>query len=53
VILARRIRATGDWDVSFSYRPNEPPQQDDYFYLRVIQIDGEAMWTSPIWIGND
>jgi hypothetical protein len=53
VILARRIRADGEWDVAFDYRPAEPPQQDDYFYLRVIQIDGGAVWTSPIWIGAE
>ncbi len=53
VVLARRIRSTGDWDVSFAYRPGEPPQPDDYFYVRVVQIDGEAAWTSPVWIGNE
>jgi hypothetical protein len=53
VVLARRIRATGDWDVSFEFRPSDPPAQNDYFYLRVVQIDGEAVWTSPIWIGTE
>jgi hypothetical protein len=53
VVLVRRIRPTGDWDVAFDYRPGEPPQPDDYFYLRVVQIDGEVAWTSPIWIGGE
>jgi hypothetical protein len=32
--------------------PTKPPAQDDYFYLRVAQIDGEAAWVSPVWIGE-
>ena len=51
-IYARKARANGDWDVAFSYRPTKAPAQDDYYYLRVVQIDGEAAWVSPIWIGE-
>ncbi|MDX2033923.1 MAG: DUF3604 domain-containing protein [Blastocatellia bacterium] len=51
-VYARKARANGDWDVSFSYRPTKPPTQDDYYYLRVVQIDGEAAWVSPIWVGE-
>ena len=51
-VYARKARANAPWDVSFSYRPTRPPAQDDYFYLRVVQIDGEAAWVSPVWIGE-
>jgi hypothetical protein len=51
-VYARKARANGAWDVSFSYRPTRAPAQDDYYYLRVVQIDGEAVWVSPIWIGE-
>ncbi len=51
-IFARKAKANGSWDASFSYRPTQAPAQDDYYYLRVVQIDGEAAWTSPIWIGE-
>ncbi len=51
-VMARKTRANGSWDVSFGYRPTKPPVQDDYYYLRVVQINGEAAWTSPIWIGE-
>jgi hypothetical protein len=51
-VYARKARANGDWDVSFSYRPTKAPAQDDYYYLRVVQIDGEAAWVSPVWIGE-
>jgi hypothetical protein len=51
-VYARKARANGAWDVAFSYRPTKAPAQDDYYYLRVVQIDGEAAWVSPIWIGE-
>lgn len=51
-VYARKARANGAWDVSFSYRPLKAPVQDDYYYLRVVQIDGEAAWVSPVWIGE-
>ncbi|MBK8313746.1 MAG: DUF3604 domain-containing protein [Acidobacteria bacterium] len=51
-VYARKARSNGDWDVSFSYRPTKVPSQDDFYYLRVVQIDGEAAWVSPIWIGE-
>jgi hypothetical protein len=53
VILARKMTARGAWDASFTYRPAEMPKPDDYFYLRVVETDGEASWSSPIWIGPE
>ncbi len=50
-ISARRIHPDGKWGVSFSYRLTGMPAQDDFFMLRVVQMDGETAWTSPIWIG--
>jgi len=51
-VYARKARANAPWDVSFSYRPTRPPARDDYFYLRVVHIDGEVAWVSPVWIGE-
>jgi hypothetical protein len=52
IVLARKANPDGKWDVSFSYRPTRKPALNDYYYLRVVQIDGETAWTSPIWIGE-
>ncbi len=52
-VYARKARANAPWDVSFSYRPAKAPAQDDYYYLRVVQIDGEVAWVSPVWIGEE
>jgi hypothetical protein len=49
---ARQARANGAWDVSFSYCPTKTLAQDDCYYPRVVQIDGEAAWVSPVWIGE-
>ena len=50
-VSARRLSAEGKWDVVFRYRPTNTPAQDDFYMLRIIQLDGETAWTSPIWIG--
>ena len=30
-----------------------PAEQPDYYYARVIQADGNAAWSSPIWIESE
>jgi len=51
-IVARKTRLNAPWDVSFRYRPAAAAKKDDFFYVRMIQVDGEAAWSSPIWIGK-
>ena len=29
---------------------DEPPPGETYYYLRIAQVDGELIWTSPIWV---
>jgi hypothetical protein len=29
---------------------DEPPPGETYYYLRIEQVDGELIWTSPIWV---
>jgi hypothetical protein len=31
------------------YLDKTPQKEGDYYYLRVIQHDGEMAWSSPIW----
>jgi hypothetical protein len=52
-VFARKASLKAPWDVAFSYRPTKAPVQDDYYYLRIVQIDGEVAWSSPIWIGEE
>ena len=39
----------GPMDVEFSYADRVEPQPGDYYYLRVMQLDGHIAWTSPVW----
>ena len=37
-------------DVSFTYVDNQPSPGESYYYVRVIQVDDQMAWSSPIWI---
>lgn len=49
--FARKVSARRPWDGSFTYKPAKAPAANDYFYLRLTEIDGETAWSSPVWIG--
>jgi hypothetical protein len=34
----------------FQYRDSRPPAGEAYYYIRVIQSDGNMAWSSPIWV---
>ena len=37
-------------DVDLSWRDPDPPKGEHYYYLHVVQADGQQAWSSPIWI---
>ncbi len=37
-------------DVSFSFVDNEVGPGEHYYYVRVLQNDGNLAWSSPIWV---
>lgn len=37
-------------DVSFSFVDNQPGPGENYYYVRVIQVDDQMAWSSPIWV---
>jgi hypothetical protein len=37
-------------EARFRYRDGQPLKQQAYYYLRVIQEDGNMAWSSPIWV---
>ncbi|MEO7651638.1 MAG: DUF3604 domain-containing protein, partial [Bryobacteraceae bacterium] len=37
-------------DVNFTFVDNEPSKGESYYYVRVIQVDDQIAWSSPIWI---
>ncbi len=37
-------------EANFTFTDNERPSGERYYYLRVIQVDDQMAWSSPIWI---
>ena len=37
-------------DLSFEWEDPVVPKESDYYYVRLIQEDGEIAWSSPVWI---
>jgi hypothetical protein len=37
-------------EVSFTFVDNQPTPGESYYYVRVIQVDDQMAWSSPIWI---
>ena len=36
---------------AIDYTDSDSPEQGDYYYVRVTQLDGGMAWSSPIWVG--
>lgn len=51
-IAVRRIRPVKERDRSFRFEDGEDPVDGDNYYVRVVQADGGAAWTSPAWVGR-
>ncbi|MEO7142605.1 MAG: DUF3604 domain-containing protein, partial [Bryobacteraceae bacterium] len=37
-------------EVNFTYLDNQPLAGESYYYIRVIQVDDQMAWSSPVWI---
>lgn len=42
--------ACGGFVESVDWVDDAPGRHGDYYYARVVQEDGEWMWSSPIWV---
>ena len=42
----------GEPEASIEFADQTPPDGPSYYYLRVIQDDGEVGWSSPVWLEN-
>lgn len=51
-ITLRRLTDNGVKDTSFEFTDTENPDQGDYYYLKVEQVNDAAAWSSPIWVGG-
>ena len=51
-ITLRHIICDGERDVAFSYTDAREPQEGDYYYIRVRQVNDAMAWSSPVWVGG-
>jgi len=42
----------GTKEFSFEYEDRQPKPGESYYYVRVIQQDGNLAWSSPVWISR-
>ncbi len=50
-VIHREVPQSDRAEFSLADVLNEPPTTRDWYYVRVFQADGNAAWSSPIWIG--
>jgi len=48
--LWNRIVFAEHWDTSFTVNDVGDGSQADYYYVRVVQSNGQLAWSSPIWV---
>jgi hypothetical protein len=42
----------GAKEASFEFTDQEPVRGESWYYVRVLQEDGQLAWSSPIWVEN-
>jgi hypothetical protein len=47
-VILSRSPGTADFDLSYQDSDTQPGES--YYYVRVIQKDGQMAWSSPIWV---
>ncbi len=40
----------GTRQASWEYTDRNPPAGESWYYVRILQEDGQVAWSSPIWI---
>ncbi|HAH49342.1 MAG TPA: hypothetical protein DCM07_31790, partial [Planctomycetaceae bacterium] len=48
--MLHRIVFHKQWNTEFTFTDQSDGKQDDWYYVRVIQSNGEMAWSSPIWV---
>lgn len=60
--IIRRVEVIRDGEIAFSSTPNQEIVSDEwcdrsdkartarYYYLKIVQMDGNTAWASPVWV---
>ena len=52
-IVVKTLFTHGEPDINIQWIDNSFSKENNtYYYVRVVQKDGESAWSSPIWINN-
>jgi len=50
--VVETVGCHGRWDCDIEWKDTDFDNQTPVFYhVRVVQVDGESAWSSPVWIG--
>lgn len=52
IVTLWRIRTDAPLDQAFEFIDEEGTRQGDYYFVRVMQLDGGIAWASPVWVGG-
>lgn len=52
-VTLRFVNPDVPMDREFEFTDAEKMRNDDYYYVRVKQLDNEMAWSSPIWVGGE
>lgn len=51
-IVVKTIYCHGEWNCDIEWEdPAFDFAQPNYYYMRIVQVDGESAWSSPVWVG--
>jgi hypothetical protein len=51
-VLVHRALDSSSYELEGSYQHQNDSREPAFYYLRVIQENGQMAWTSPIWFGE-
>ena len=38
--------------MELTHRDDTPGRPTDYYYIHILQADGEQAWSSPVWVST-
>ncbi|MCA9014684.1 MAG: DUF3604 domain-containing protein, partial [Planctomycetaceae bacterium] len=50
--MLHRLVFHDQWETEFELEDDGEGNRDDWYYVRVIQANGEMAWSSPIWVNK-
>ena len=48
--VVHSINSSGQKTMDIKWIDEDVPMEENYYYLRVVQVDKEMAWSSPVWV---